>query len=162
MSLVKSRKQPARKPAVIDLEAELARIAAMNINELRKLWREREGREAPRGFSRDLLARAIAYAIQEEQLGGLSPELKKLLANPGAEPPRRIKAGSVIVREYAGARHEVFVVEGGFSWQGKTYPSLSAIAKKITGTRWNGWRFFGLTEPQNRSVAPGKSGGGRS
>jgi hypothetical protein len=154
-----SKKRPARKPAAIDLEAELARIAAMNVNELRSLWREREGREAPRGFSKDLLARAIAYAIQEEQLGGLSPELKKLLANPDAEPPRRIKAGSVIVREYAGARHEVFVVEGGFSWHGRTYPSLSAIAKEITGTRWNGWRFFGLTEPDKRSAARGLAGG---
>jgi Protein of unknown function (DUF2924) len=134
----------------------------MNKNELRNLWREREGRDAPRGFSRDLLARALAYAIQEEQLGGLSPELKKLLANPDAEPPRRIKAGSGIVREYAGARHEVFVVEGGFSWQGKSYPSLSAIAKEITGTSWNGWRFFGLTEAPGRSAAPVKGGGARS
>src|SRR5438309_3007783 len=158
----KPKKQPARKSAAIDLEAELARIAAMNINDLRSLWREREGREAPRGFSKDLIARALAYAIQEEQLGGLSPELKKLLANPDAEPPRRIKPGSVIIREYAGARHEVFVVEGGFSWQGKTYPSLSAIAKEITGTSWNGWRFFGLTEPQKRSAARVKGGGGRS
>jgi hypothetical protein len=126
-----SKKQPAKKPAAIDLEAELTRIATMNIVELRSLWREREGREAPKGFSRDLLARALAYAIQEEQLGGLSPELKKLLANPDAEPPRRIKAGSVIVREYAGARHEVFVVEGGFSWQGKTYPSLSGRSRSV-------------------------------
>jgi hypothetical protein len=153
-------KQAAKKPAAIDLEAELARIAAMNIVELRKLWREREGREAPKGFSKDLLARALAYAIQEEQLGGLSPELKKLLANPDAEPPRRIKAGSVIVREYAGARHEVFVVEGGFSWQGRTYPSLSSIAKEITGTRWNGWRFFGLSEGKDRSAARARRGGG--
>jgi hypothetical protein len=64
------------------------------------------------------------------------------------------------VREYAGARHEVFVVEGGFSWQGKTYPSLSAIAKEITGTRWNGPRFFGLRDDQARSVAPQEAGGG--
>ena len=159
MPAAKSPKQPAKRPAAIDLEAELAAIAAMKIVELRKLWREREGREAPKGFSRDLLARALAYAIQEEQLGGLSPELKKLLANPDAEPPRRIKAGSVIVREYAGARHEVFAVEGGFSWQGRTYPSLSAIAKEITGTRWNGWRFFGLRDDRDRSAAAVKRGG---
>ncbi|MBV9065018.1 MAG: DUF2924 domain-containing protein [Methylobacteriaceae bacterium] len=160
MRSAKLQKQPADKPAAIDLEAELARIAAMNIYELRALWREREGREAPKGFSKDLTARALAYAIQEEQLGGLSPELKKLLANPDAEPPRRIKVGSVIVRDYAGTRHEVFVVEGGFSWQGKSYPSLSAIAKEITGTRWNGWRFFGLKEDQGRSsTASAKRGG---
>ena len=159
MPAARSKKQPAKKPAAIDLEAELAGIAAMNIIELRKLWREREGREAPRGFSKDLIARALAYAIQEEQLGGLSPELKKLLSNPEAEPPRRIKAGSVIVREYAGVRHEVFVVEGGFSWQGRTYPSLSSIAKEITGTRWNGWRFFGVREAQDRSAARARRGG---
>jgi hypothetical protein len=162
MRAANPRKQPAKAPAASDLEAELARIAGMNINELRSLWREREGREPPSGFSKDLLARALAYAIQEERLGGLSKEVKKLLANPDAqaEPPRRIKVGSVIVREYAGARHEVFVVEGGFSWQGKSYPSLSAIAKEITGTRWNGPRFFGLREGQARSAAPQKGGGG--
>jgi hypothetical protein len=162
MLAAKSPKQPAKAPAGIDLEAELARIAAMNIRELRSFWREREGREAPSGFSKDLIARALAYAIQEEQLGGLSKELKKLLASPDAqaEPPRRIKAGSIIVREYGGARHELFVVEGGFSWQGKTYPSLSAIAKEITGTRWNGPRFFGLREHQERPAAHVKAGGG--
>jgi hypothetical protein len=157
------RKQPAKAPAAVDLEAELERIAAMNVHELRSLWREREGREAPSGFSKDLLARALAYAIQEEQLvGGLPKDIRRLLAQPDAqvEPPRRIKAGSVIVREYAGARHEVFVVAEGFSWQGKTYPSLSAIAKEITGTRWNGPRFFGLRDGQDRSAAPAKARGG--
>jgi hypothetical protein len=156
------RKQPAKAPAASDLEAELARIAGMNINELRSLWREREGSEPPSGFSKDLLARALAYSVQEEQLGGLSKEMKKLLAHPDsqADPPRRIKVGSVIIREYAGARHEVFVVANGFSWQGKTYPSLSAIAKEITGTRWNGPRFFGLREGQDRSPAPRRAGGG--
>jgi hypothetical protein len=76
-----------------------------------------------------------------------------------AEAPRRIKPGSVIVREYAGACHEVFVVADGFSWQGRTYPSLSAIAKEITGTRWNGPRFFGLRDDQARSAARGQGGG---
>jgi hypothetical protein len=79
MRPAKSQKQPAKAPAASDLEAELSRIAGMNINELRSLWREREGREAPSGFSKDLLARALAYAIQEEQLGGLSKDLRKLL-----------------------------------------------------------------------------------
>jgi hypothetical protein len=123
----KTLKQPAKAPAAIDLEAELERIAAMNINELRSLWREREVREAPSGFSKDLLARALAYAVQEEQLGGLSKEVRKLLASPDAQadPPRRIKVGSVIVREYAGARHEVFVVEDGFSCTPAGYATTS-------------------------------------
>jgi hypothetical protein len=69
--------------------------------ELRSLWREREGRESPNGFSKDLLARALAYAIQEEQLGGLSPEPKKLLANPDAEPPRRACGAIGVYDQYA-------------------------------------------------------------
>ena len=87
--------------------------------------------------------------------------IRRLLAQPDAqvEAPRRIKVGSVIAREYAGARHEVFVVAEGFSWQGKVFPSLSAIAKEITGTRWNGPRFFGLRDEQARSAASQKAGG---
>jgi hypothetical protein len=54
----------------------------------------------------------------------------------------------------------VFAVAEGFSWQGRTYPSLSAIAKEITGTRWNGPRFFGLRDDHARSAAPQKAGGG--
>jgi Protein of unknown function (DUF2924) len=57
---------------------------------------------------------------------------------------RHLKVGTVMVREHQGATHEVMVVPGGFSWKEKTYPSLSAIAKGITGTSWNGPRFFGL------------------
>jgi hypothetical protein len=87
MPAVTSKKQPVTKPAAIGLEAELARIAAMNKDELRSLRREQEGREAPSGFSRDLLARALAYVIQEEQLGGLSPELKSF--SPTRMPSRR-------------------------------------------------------------------------
>ncbi len=62
----------------------------------------------------------------------------------GAAPMRHLKVGSVIVREYQGKVHEVMVVPDGFIWQGKVYASLSTIARKITGTSWNGPRFFGL------------------
>jgi Protein of unknown function (DUF2924) len=68
------------------------------------------------------------------------------LAKGGAEPVRHLKVGTVMVREHQGEMHEVMVVPGGFSWKEKTYPSLSAIAKGITGTSWNGPRFFGLRE----------------
>ena len=66
------------------------------------------------------------------------------LAKGGAEPVRHLKVGTVIVREHQGTLHEVMVVPGGFSWREKTYPSLSTIAQAITGTSWNGPRFFGL------------------
>ena len=68
------------------------------------------------------------------------------LAQGDSRPLQRIKVGSVLVREHEGKLHEAYVVPDGFSWQGKTYASLSTIARKITGTKWNGPRFFGLRD----------------
>lgn len=119
----------------------------MTIDGLRTEWKRVCGSQPPAAFSRDLLARAICYRLQENALGGLNTSTARLLRSlqkPGAEPPRQVKVGSVIVREHKGIVHEVLVVPGGFCWQGKTYDSLSTIAKKITGVTWNGPRFFGL------------------
>ncbi|WP_018409670.1 DUF2924 domain-containing protein [Methylocystis rosea] len=139
--------QPAIAPAD-DIEAEIARVGAMNVTELRMRWREVFGCDPSPTFSKDLLARAIAYHIQERAYGGLARQTSRLLrstaASPGAEPPRQVKVGSVIVREHKGVLHEVMVVPGGFCWRGETYDSLSTIAKKITGVSWSGPRFFGL------------------
>ena len=88
-----------------NLSAEIDSIAALNIDELRALWRETMGRPAPNALSKDLIARALAYRLQEQSLGGLDPHLRRLLMSqlkPGAEPVRRLKIGSVIVREYPG------------------------------------------------------------
>ena len=103
--------------------------------------------DPPAAFSKDLLARAICSRLQEQMFGGLSASTDRLLRSlvkPGVEPPRRVKVGSVVIREHQGVVHEVLVVPGGFCWQGKTFDSLSTIAKTITGTGWNGPRFFGL------------------
>jgi hypothetical protein len=126
---------------------ELAHIAALSLDDLRALWLKMTGQAAPRALSRNLLARMIAHRIQEQQLGKLGRETRQHLdglARGGAEPVRHLKVGTAIVREHLGEMHEVMVVPGGFSWKEKTYPSLSAIAKGITGTSWNGPRFFGL------------------
>ena len=142
-----SRRRPARLPAAADLDVELGRIAAMTIDELRALWRKIRGFEPPEALTKDLIARALAHFLQDERLGGLRPDLRKLLASlptKGAAPMRHLKVGSVIVREHQGAVHEVMIVPNGFCWQGKVYASLSTIARKITGTSWNGPRFFGL------------------
>jgi Protein of unknown function (DUF2924) len=141
------KRRPAPQPAVENLGAEIDRIAALTIDRSRALWREMMRRPAPDALSKELIARALAYRLQEQSLGGLDPHLRRLLATlarPGAEPARHLKIGSVIVREFEGKIHEVMVAPGGFYWAGQTYASLSAIARKITGTSWSGPRFFGL------------------
>ena len=148
MARASQLKQPADQPAAVDLDVLLAQIAAMNIEDLRARWKQSRGKPAPPALSRDLMARALAYWLQEQHLGGLDRQSLKVLASLSkgidVPPARRIKVGSVIVREYLGTLHEVLVVPNGFCWQGQTFASLSTIARKITGTSWNGPRFFGL------------------
>jgi hypothetical protein len=101
------------------------------------------------------VARFICWHIQEQALGGLDPHTAKLLDGlargdkPGADG-RRLKPGTVLVREYQGERHTVTVVRGGYVWGEATYASLSTIARAITGTAWSGPRFFGLRAGVNR------------
>ena len=91
----------------------------------------------------------IAWRLQEWAFGGLDREslqfLDGLARHNGGSPRRRqLKPGTVLVRDYQGQRHTVTVASDGFDWQGTTYPSLSAIARVITGTAWSGPRFFAL------------------
>lgn len=142
----------ASQPAAWDLDAELARIATLTIDQLRDEWREFLGVDPPPALTKDLIARVLSYRLQEKVLGGLGQRLCKALDAIGKgnqAPVQRIKVGSVLVREHDGQLHEVYVAPDGFSWQSQTYASLSTIARKITGTNWNGPRFFGLRE--NRS-----------
>ena len=109
-------------------------------------------REVPKALTKDLLARMICFRIQEEVYGGFDRATLNLLeSHARGKPPqtntlRRFKLGTELFREYQGMRHAVIVMEDGFAWQGKTYASLTTIAKAITGTQWNGPRFFGLRE----------------
>lgn len=136
------------------IEAEIKRIRSLGLEKLRSEWRMTFGRAPPPGLSKDILARMIAYRKQEQACGGLDRETVKLLdslargGRPGRDPARKLKAGTVLVREYGGDTHTVTVVPGGFVWRGETYSSLSNIAKLITGTAWNGPRFFGLRSPR--------------
>jgi len=98
-------------------------MGEMNIEQLRGCWRETIASDPPAAFSKDLLPRAICYRLQEQTFGGLSASTDRLLralVKPGAEPPRRVKVGAVLIREHQGVVHEVLVVPGGFCWQGKT------------------------------------------
>jgi hypothetical protein len=141
-------------PAAI--EAEVDQVRSLGIDALRKRWRIMFGAIPPKGLTKDIIARMVAYRIQEEVFGGLDKETIRLLDRlaRGEKPnelQRRLKAGTVLVREYQGERHTVTVVPEGFLWGDKTYSSLSTIAQAITGTKWNGPRFFGLRMLRKRA-----------
>jgi Protein of unknown function (DUF2924) len=152
----------ATDPAV---EAELDRLPSMPIVTLRKRYRELFKGEPPAAFGPDLLRRSIAHRIQEKAYGGLSASSRKLLnrlikaarAKPNGrlELPRRIKPGSELVRTWNGRTYRVIVTTDGFAWEGQAFASLSEIASKITGSRWNGPRFFGLRMRASESAANG-------
>jgi hypothetical protein len=147
-------------PAAI--EAEIERIRSLGIDELRKQWQMTFGSIPPRALTKDLIARMITYRLQEEAFGGLDRATVKLLdrlargEKPGLN--RHLKTGTVLVREYRGERHTVTVVRDGFVWQDTRYPSLSTIARAITGTAWNGPRFFGLRVAEGRGNEKDGSG----
>jgi hypothetical protein len=138
------------KPAVSGLTDELTSLSTLSFDELRGRFRRLYRASAPAGLSREMIARLVAHRMQEQQLGKLTAELARHLAKlaRGQGTRRRIKTGSVLVREHDGVSHEVVIVPDGFLWNGETHRSLSTLAKRITGTTWNGPRFFGLREGQ--------------
>jgi hypothetical protein len=153
------------------IEQAIASLADLDHAALKERWRALQGGDPPKRLSRQLLLRALAYTMQERAFGGLSPATRQRLqrlaaelqntghiASVGTKP--RFKPGMRLVREWQGRSHEVIALERGFQWNDKTYRSLSAIARAITGTRWNGHVFFGLrSRKSSSSVArlPGKT-----
>lgn len=145
------------------IEAELDRLAVMPIAQLRVRYRELFRADPPKAFGPDLLRRSVAHRIQEKAYGGLPRGTQRLLDQMvkafAAKPdgrivlPRRIKPGSVLVRQWKGKSHRVMVLADGLAYDGNTYSSLSEIACLITGTRWNGPRFFGLRSTTEKARA---------
>lgn len=136
----------------------LSRLAALHaapIATLKRQWLELYGKEPP-PFSRSYIQSRLAYRIQELAYGGLKPETVDRLVALGEQLDggnvvlRRIRAdsrplaGTRLIREWQGVQHVVTVRQDGFEFEGRPYQSLSSIARHITGTRWNGWTFFGL------------------
>ncbi len=144
---------PAIPPA--DVLGRLAALKAMPTPDLKQQWRELFGSEPP-PFNRPYLQSRLAYRIQELAYGGLKPETRARLEALGEQLDggnvvlRRVRAdsrslpGTRLVREHDGVQHVVTVRADDFEYEGRPYRSLSAIARHITGTRWNGWTFFGL------------------
>jgi hypothetical protein len=133
----------------------IAALKSMSTVSLKQEWRTLFGNEAP-PFNRPYLESRLAYRIQELAYGGLKPDTVARLEALGEKLDggnitlRRIRAdnrpiaGTRLVREHHGVEHAVTVLADGFEYDGRPYRSLSAIARAITGTRWNGWVFFGL------------------
>ena len=143
-----------------------ARLAALKTTptpDLKQQWRDLFDSEPP-PFNRRYLESRLAYRIQELAYGGLKPETIRRLERLGEEldggdkKKRGIRAdrdrpitGTRLLREWQGVEQIVTVTADGFEWQGRPYKSLSAIARAITGTRWNGWVFFGLKNHRGRT-----------
>src|SRR6266404_7264639 len=150
----------APKPVDPAVEAELERLPTTPIAGLRKRYRELFRIEPPKAFGPDLLRRSIAHRIQERAYGGVALSVQRLLdqlvksasvkPNGRLELPRQIKPGSELVRTWNGRTHRVMVMADGFAYDGKPFASLSEIASAITGTKWNGPRFFGLRSTSSR------------
>ncbi|MDO8912755.1 MAG: DUF2924 domain-containing protein [Phenylobacterium sp.] len=132
----------------------LAGLESMSLAELRATWTERLGVEPPKLRTRDLLALALAHRLQARTHGDLPGPAKRKMAELARRftedrsytptPGPALKSGSSLIKEWRGVRHEVRVLEDGFSYQGERLGSLSEAAQRITGTKWNGHVFFGL------------------
>jgi hypothetical protein len=139
-------------------DVEIARLRDLDVGGLRSRWHAVLGRPAPPHLPRHLLFRVLANRLQADRWGDLDAESNRLLDRSGspAQPGQsavaqsrqttELRPGTVLGREWKGKMHRVAVLAEGFTWNGQTYPSLSKIALAITGTRWNGPKFFGLRD----------------
>ncbi len=137
-----------------ELEREIGELANLPRPALVERWQALYRADPPKGISRPLLIRAIAYEMQAKRYGGLKPATDRRLRmfangmangdHGGHKSSPTLQSGARLVREWNGVNHVVEVIEGGYVWNGDRHRSLSAIARAITGARWSGPRFFGL------------------
>ena len=137
-----------------ELDQEIGGLRRMTREQLKDRWRALYKAAPPAAFTPDLIARGLAWKLQEKAFGGLSPDSKRLIgigeAAEGARTQRRsasrpiLRVGNRLVRRWRGRTYVVEATEMGLSYDGATFGSLSEIATKITGTRWSGPKFFGL------------------
>ncbi len=125
----------------------LDRLAELGLDDLRRRWRSRYG-APPSIRSRELLALMLAWRLQAERDGGMETSVRRAMRQPGGSPGlAALPPGARLSREWKGVRHDVIVdSDGRLRWGEGLYSSLSHVARAITGTRWNGPRFFGLRE----------------
>jgi hypothetical protein len=151
---------------------EIAHLRGLDLKGLRARWRSVLQRPAPDHLPRHLLFAIIAYRIQADRFGDIDHETRQLLDRTGAKEPgtamsarlisfdqkrTELTPGTVLVREWDRKSQRVMVMSDGFAWNGQTYDSLSKVAFAITGTNWNGPRFFGLRDKSDRLAREARS-----
>ncbi len=150
------------------LENEIARLRGLDVGKLRARWHTIFRRVAPPHLPRHLLFRILAYRLQADQFGDLDADIRRVLDRMGFEAAdgfgrlvadlnrsrTELRPGTLLTREWGGHLQQVMVLPDGFTWNGKTYQSLSKVAFAITGSRWNGPRFFGLRDRPSSEAQP--------
>lgn len=154
-----SRRQSRHTVDAASLEIKIARLGDLDLKALRLRWHGVTGRSAPAHLPKHLLFAMLAYRIQADAFGDLDAGMAQMLkAAAGAggaaaitkltdkldQRNQELAPGAILTREWNGRDHRVMVLADGFAFEGKTYDSLSRVAFAITGTKWNGPRFFGL------------------
>jgi hypothetical protein len=159
------QRRSGRMSAKISIGEEIAHLRGLDLKGLHARWRSVFQRPAPAHLPRHLLFAMIAYRLQADRLGDLDHETTRVLdrtapKEAGAVTSARLLSfdqrrteltpGTVLVREWDRKSQRVMVMADGFAWNGQTFDSLSKVAFAITGTKWNGPRFFGLRDGRNR------------
>ena len=166
------KRRSGRVSTKASIEDEIAHLRGLDLKGLRSRWQSVFQRPSPDHLPRHLLFAIIAYRIQADRLGDLDHETKQVLDRTvsnetGAASSARLVSfdqkrteltpGTVLVREWDRHSQRVMVMADGFAWNGQTYDSLSKVAFAITGTKWNGPRFFGLRDKEGRLAATARS-----
>src|SRR5258706_10661458 len=169
---MREKRRKGRVTTEISVEDEIAHLRGLDLKGLRARWQRVLQRPSPDHLPRHLLFAILAYRIQADRFGDLDHETRQLLDCAGAKESvtamsarlvsfdqkrTQLTPGTVLVRDWDRQSQRVMVMSDGFAWNGQTYDSLSKVAFAITGTKWNGPRFFGLRDNEDRSAAEARS-----
>ena len=169
---MRKKRRDGRVTTEASIEDEIAHLRGLDLKGLRARWQSVLQRPAPGHLPRHLLFAMIAYRIQADRFGDLDHETRQLLDRTGAtesgtavserlvsfdQKRTELAPGTVLVRQWDRRSQRVMVMSDGFAWNGQTYDSLSKVAFAITGTNWNGPRFFGLREKADRLILETRS-----
>ena len=162
---MRKKRRNGRVTTETSVEDEIVHLRGLDLKGLRARWQSVLQRPSPDHLPRHLLFAIIAYRIQADRFGDLDHETRQLLDRTGAKESgavmsarlvrfdqkrTELKPGTILVREWDRRSQRVMVMSDGFAWNGQTYDSLSKVAFAITGTNWNGPRFFGLRNKEDR------------